>query len=494
MKPLFHALSAALFAPFLAGFAPPDPIPLLETRGPRLELAGALAIEAMAYENPAGPGSAAFVAETASEPLPDAASGRRTVRTFRPRTPGAEPSRFETAWTQEREPDGDLLVRCRLSLDDPNGLFHATPRPDGSLAGVCVELRLTGFELGGGSVAYGDETTRRDEQGWEIRPDGAAETDPATALARASATRLVAAGRRLRVTVERGGEPLRLSESGRFSFAPDGSEDCRHVFRFHALPDPERPGAAAAEVEIRLRSPSPESLRLARGEEARARTIARLDLFRAPALQLHRLPVETALARLAAESVPAPGAPDDTTADRPALRLRPGDGPLPVIDFHGRDVPLREALCELADLAGLEVRVDGGAFVLEDFDPHVRHLSFRMGTPEEEERIAEAIEARLRRTVSPPAVFRDAPVSAVLAFLSDAAAAAAPGDGPPPRFALRLWQTVGEDGTVPPDPTRVTLDRPQGATLHELVEAIAAQNRLIWSVQRRTVVLESLSE
>ena len=47
------------------------------------------------------------------------------------------------------------------------------------------------------------------------------------------------------------------------------------------------------------------------------------------------------------------------------------------------------------------------------------------------------------------------------------------------------------DGSVPPDPTRVTVDRPGGATLHELVEAIATQNRLLWSVQRRTVVFES---
>ena len=494
MKRPFHALFAVLLAPLLTGFAPPDPVPLLAARGSRLELAGALAIEAMAYEDPAGPGSAAVAEETASEPVSGTAAGRRTVRTFRPRAPGAAPSRIETVWTQERESDGDLLVRCRLSVEDTNGLFHATPRPDGSLAGVCVELRLTGFELGGGSVVYGDETTRRDEQGWEIRPDGAPdglETPPSRALA----TRLRTAGRRLRVTVERGGEPLRLSESGRFSFAPDGTEDCRHVFRFHALPDPERPGTAAAEVEFRLRSPSPESLRLGRAEEARNRAIARLDLFRVPTLRLGRISAEAALARLASEAVPAPGAPDDVTAvDRPALRLRPGEGPLPVIDYHGRDVPLREALCELADLSGLEIRLDGGAFVLEDFDPHVRHLGFRMGTPEEEERIAEAVESRLRRTVSPPAAFRDAPASSVLAFLSDAAAAGDADGDPPPRFALRLWQTVGADGSIPPDPTRVTIDRPQGATLHELVEAIAAQNRLLWSVQRRTVVLESLPE
>ena len=37
----------------------------------------------------------------------------------------------------------------------------------------------------------------------------------------------------------------------------------------------------------------------------------------------------------------------------------------------------------------------------------------------------------------------------------------------------------------------MTVDRPGGATLHELVEAIATQNRLLWSVQRRTVVFES---
>ena len=103
--------------------------------------------------------------------------------------------------------------------------------------------------------------------------------------------------------------------------------------------------------------------------------------------------------------------------------------------------------------------------------------------------MAEAIDAGLRRAKSPPAVFRNARVSDLLPFL--AAAAAADPDCPPVRFALRLWQTAGPDGSVPPDPTRVTIDRPGGATLHELVEAIAAQNRLLWSVQRRTVVFES---
>ena len=491
-------LLPAAAAPFSPGAGPG--VPRLEPRGAALELPGALSLEAMAYEAPGGPGKESFTVETEKGVVPANAgpgdNGVRLVQTFRPRTPGGAPSRVVRSWTQSApsSPDGERTITCRLEIDDPNGLFHATPRPDGSLAGVCIELRLTGWELGGGAVAYDEEVTRRDEQGWEIRPTGP-DGEPAPPPDRSGIRRLRADGRRLRITVGRGGGrdpaggPLRFSESGRFSFDASGDEDCRHVFRFHAEPDPERPGRASAKVTLRLRAPSPESLRLGRAEESRARTVAALDLFVVPSLRLGRQPADAALRSLAESAVPAPDLPDGLADDRPALRMRTGGSPAPVIDLAGEGVPLREALCDLADLAGMEIRIEGGAFVLEAFDPHVRHLSFRIGSPDEENRVAEAIDAGLRRAKSPPAVFRNARVSDLLPFL--AAAAAADPDCPPVRFALRLWQTAGPDGSVPPDPTRVTVDRPGGATLHELVEAIATQNRLLWSVQRRTVVFES---
>ena len=353
-------------------------------------------------------------------------------------------------------------------------------------------MRLTDRELGGGIVSYDGEATPRDEQGWEIRPEGP-DGDPSPAPDRAGVRRLRADGRRLRVTVERGGEPLRLSESGRFSFTPAGNEECLHVFRFHAVPDPDRPGTATAAVEIRLLQPSPQSLRISRAEAARDRAVARLERYTVPTIRFRRLSAGDALRRLAADAVPAPGASDASPEEeRPRLRLGPNDAPPAVVDLAGNGVPLREALCELADLSGLEIRVRDDAFVMEPFDPRVRHLSFLMGTSEEENRMADAIESGLRGTASPPAVFRNAPVSALLPFLCDAAAANPA--CPPVRFALRLWQTADDAGGIPPDSTRVTLNRPEGAPLMELIEEIASQNRLLWYVQRRTVVFEALQD